>query len=85
VARSSIKAVTVIIVNFDEVARYDDQRVWAHVAQTCRLSRKRLIPKSVRYNGYRVTRGKNVATVHLYFDKEETFQFAFAPAFPIQD
>jgi len=74
-----VKHIIVVILNFDEVARYDDQGIWHHVVQTCCLSKKRLIPKSVKFNGYRVTRSQREIMVHLYNDQREVMQFGFAP------
>lgn len=74
-----MKHLTVIILNFDEVARYDDQGLWRHIVQTCRLSKRRLIPKSVRFNGYRISRSPDEITAHLYNDEREVMQFGFAP------
>jgi hypothetical protein len=75
-----MKHITVIILNFNEVARYDDEGIWHHVVQTCRLSEKRLIPKSVRFNGYRISRSKNKVIAHLYNGEREVMRFGFAPA-----
>ena len=67
-----------IITNFEEVAQYDDQGIWNHVIQTCRLSKKRLIPKALKFNGYQVTRSVNEVVAHLYKDEREVFRFGFA-------
>jgi hypothetical protein len=75
-----MKHITVIILNFDEVARYDDEGIWHHVLQTCRLSKKRLIPKSIRFNGYRISRRENEVIAHLYNGEREVMRFGFAPA-----
>jgi hypothetical protein len=75
-----MKHLTVIIVNFEEVARYDDEGIWHHVLQTCRLSKKRLIPKSIRFNGYRISRSENEVIAHLYNGEREVMRFGFAPA-----
>jgi hypothetical protein len=73
-----MKQIKVVIVNFDEVARYDDEGIWHHVVQTCRLSKKRLIPKSLRFNGCRISRQENEVIAHLYHGDREVMQFGFA-------
>jgi hypothetical protein len=73
-----MKQVTIIIVNYDEVARYGDERIWQHVLQTCQLSRKCLIPKSLKFDGYRVSRSDHETVVHLYYGEKEKFRFGFA-------
>lgn len=78
-AKRSIPHVTVVILDFEQVARFSDPDVWGHVVQTCRLSRKRLIPKSVRYDGFRVSRGEKSVTAHLHFGETETMRFSFVP------
>ena len=75
-----MKHITVIILNFDEVARYDDEGMWHHVLQTCRVSKKRLIPKSVRFNGYRIRCSENEIMARLYKGEREVLRFDFAPA-----
>jgi hypothetical protein len=78
-----MKHLTIIITNFEEVARYNDEEIWHHVLLTCRLSKKRLIPKSIRFNGYRITRGEHEVVAHLYNGDREVMRFGFArmPAF----
>jgi len=75
-----MKHITVVILNFNEVSRYDDEDIWHHVVQTCRLSKKRLIPKSFRFNGYRISRSENEVIAHLYNGEREVMRFGFAPA-----
>ena len=68
-----------MILNFDKVAQHDDESIWRHVIQTCRLSKKRLIRKSVRFNGYRISRRESEVIAHLYNGQREVMQFGFAP------
>jgi hypothetical protein len=75
-----MKHLTVVILNFAEVAKYDDEGVWRHVLQTCRLSRRRLIPKSVKFDRCRVSRSEHEIVAHLYNGEKETMRFGFAPA-----
>lgn len=76
-SKRSIPVLEIVITNFDEVAHFDDRETCAHLFTTLRLSRKRLLPKSVRYNGFRVTRHPNAVTVHLHLDELETARVSF--------
>jgi hypothetical protein len=79
-ARGTIPVISIIILNFDEVKHYDDTGIFNHLVMTCRLSRKRIVPKSVRYNAFRVSRGENAVTVHLLLETKETARVSFAAA-----
>ncbi|MEQ1853867.1 MAG: hypothetical protein ABMA01_20005 [Chthoniobacteraceae bacterium] len=60
--------------------RYDDAGIFNHLVMTCRGCRKRIIPKSVRYNAFRVSRVENAVTVHLLLEEKETALVSFVPA-----
>jgi hypothetical protein len=74
-ARGTIPHISFVIINFDEVKRYDDHGIVNHLTMTFRLSRKRILPKSVRYNSARVNR----VTVHLYLGDKESARVSFIP------
>ncbi len=78
-ARGTIPVISFIILNFDEVKRYDDRGIYSHLVMTCRLSRKQIIPKRVRHNAFRVSRAEHAVTVHLLFDEKETARVSFVP------
>ena len=80
-ARGTIPHVSFVIMNFDEMKRYDDNGIINYLAMTFRLSRKRILPKSVRYDSARVSRVENAVTVHLYLGNKETARVSFVPAF----
>jgi hypothetical protein len=75
-----IPVISLVIVNFDEVKRYDDTEVYRHLVMTCRATRQRLIPKSVCYNAFRVSRVEHAVTVHLLLDTKETARVSFVSA-----
>src|SRR5690348_14882153 len=80
------KHVSVIDLDFDRVAASDDAGAFSHFKSVCQISRKRIVPKTVKTNAYRVTRTPQSVTIHLlWFDEkknseEETFRFSFVPA-----
>lgn len=79
-ARGTIPVISIVILNFDEVQHYDDSGIFNHLVMTCRLSRKRIIPKSVRYNAFRVSRLDHAVTVHLHLEEKETARISFVAA-----
>jgi hypothetical protein len=76
-ARGPIPVISIVILNFDDVKRYDDTGIFNHLVMTCRLTRKRIIPKSVRYNAFRVSRVEHAVTVHLLMEAKETARVSF--------
>jgi hypothetical protein len=75
----SIPGLAIAITNSDEGAAFNDRQAFAHCITSLRLSRRRLLPKSVSYNGFRLTRSVNRVTVHLHLDDRETARVSFIP------
>jgi hypothetical protein len=73
----SVPTLDIVITNFDQVARFDDREAFAHCMNSLRLSGKRLLPKSLRFNGCRVTRTEHRVTVHLHLDQREMARVGF--------
>jgi len=78
-ARGTIPHISFVITNFDEVKRYDDNGVVNHLLMTFRISRKRILPKSVLYDSGRISRVENAVTVRLYLGEKETARVSFVP------
>jgi hypothetical protein len=76
-ASKSIPTPDIVITNFEHVARFDDRQAFAHCINSLRLSRKRLLPKSLRFNGFRVTRTEHRVNVHLHMDQREMARVSF--------
>jgi hypothetical protein len=79
-ARGTIPVISIIIANFDAVKQYDDAGLYRHLVMTCRLSRKRIIPKTVHFNSYRVSRIEHAVTLHLLVDTREMARVSFVVA-----
>jgi hypothetical protein len=65
--------------DYDSITRMTDKEVLDHLNFVCKLSRKRVVPLNVRRNKFRVSRGTNYVTVHLFWDKKETCRVSFVP------
>lgn len=80
-----IRSVAVVSLDFDSIARCNDDGVYKHMIATLSLSRKRMFPKSLEWNAYRVTRVPASVTVHLLQRKDrenelkEVARFGFIP------
>jgi hypothetical protein len=61
----SIPSISVILLDFDQLARSNDEVVIARFRFYCANSRKRVFPKSVFFNAYRVERNPEQITIHL--------------------
>jgi len=83
---SKIHCIDVVHLDFDSVARYTNEQLYAYMLFTCRSSKRRLIPKRIRWNAYRVTRNQNAVRIHLLHAKDEISEpkevarFGFIPA-----
>jgi hypothetical protein len=83
---AKIHCIDVVHVNFESVARYSNEQLYAYMLFTCRSSRRRLIPKRIRWNAYRVTRDANFVRIHLLSLKDsvaeprEVARFGFIAA-----
>lgn len=76
------KQITVVHLRFQEdIARLADEGLYQQMIITCRLNRKRLIPKSVSWDSFRALRAPNWADVELFRENKLVFRFGFAPAF----
>ena len=77
-----IGEITVVHVRFqEEIANLSEEGLYQQMIITCRLNRKRLIPKSVSWDSFRALRGQNWAGVELLRENKLVFRFGFAPAF----
>lgn len=65
--------------DFDSITRMTDKEVLDHLSFVCKLFKKRVVPRNVRSNRFRVTRGTTHVTVHLAWDKKETCRVSFVP------
>jgi hypothetical protein len=62
------------------VKRYDDAGIYRHLVITCRLSRKPIIRRSVRWNTFRASRVEHAVTVHLLRETKEKARVSFVAA-----
>jgi hypothetical protein len=80
-----IRSIAVVSLDFDSIARRDDKSVYRQMVATLRMSKKRMFPKSVSWNAYRVARTPRSITIHLLLSKtqaekpKEVARFAFIP------
>jgi hypothetical protein len=83
---NTVKHVSVMDLDFESVARLNDQNVLQRFQFVRRTSKKNGIPKTLNSNAYKVVRDAQAVTIHfLLFDREknierETFRFSFVPA-----
>ena len=75
----SVPSFTICDLEYDELLRSDDKTVFSRLEFILRTTKKRLCPKSVRHDDYKVTRGLACVTIHLYMGKTETASFSFVP------
>jgi hypothetical protein len=81
-----IHCIDVVHVDFDSVARYTNEQLYSYMLFACRSSKRHLIPKRIRWNAYRITRGANFVRIHLLALKDsvteprEVARFGFIPA-----
>ena len=81
-----MKAITVILLDFDNLSRSSDQHVIQRMVFACRMSRKALLPRNLNYNFARVSRQPHLITIHLLLVDPQTSKerevalFSFAPA-----
>ena len=81
----SLKGIPVISItslDFDNIARMSDQEVYQHLVVVCRLSRKRIVPAKIQYNGFRVSRAPDNVYIHLLLGDKETCRVGFVPIPP---
>jgi hypothetical protein len=67
-----VHCIDIVHVNFDAVARYSNEQLYAYMLFACRSSKRRLIPKRIRWNAYSVTRNQNAVRIHLLLAKDQT-------------
>jgi hypothetical protein len=81
-AARSISTVTIFHLEFDDLAQSDDRALVGQMQLIVRSSKKRVFPKSVKYDRYAVSRGSTCLTIQLYMGDIETarFRFVLAPA-----
>jgi hypothetical protein len=78
-AARSIPTVTILHLKFDALAHSDDTAVVGQMQLIVRNSKKRVFPKSVKYDRCAVSRGSPCLTIHLYMGDIETARFKFVP------
>ena len=82
---SLLKAITVILLDFDDLSRSSDQHVIQRMVFACRMSKKALLPRNLNYNFARVSRQPQLITIHLLLVDQQTSKerevalFSFAP------
>jgi hypothetical protein len=57
--------IDIVHLDFDGIARCTNEQLYEHMLFACRSTKRRLIPKRIRWNAYRVTRNANSVTIHL--------------------
>jgi hypothetical protein len=77
---NSITVVSLTSLDYERIARLPDRDVIEEFVAVCRVSKKRIVPRKIRYNAYRVSRAQHLVTIHLLNGDKETFRFNFVPA-----
>lgn len=84
--RKQTKQVTLVDLDFDNLKPLNDSALYEHFQRVCALSKKRLVPKNLDSNAFRVTRNPKCISIHFLFVARkgdpgaEVFRFSFAPA-----
>lgn len=76
-AAKRIREVTLTVTNFDDLVGYNDRQIFSHFVMVCRLSKKRLVPKTVSFTSYKVERHKSQIRILFYNEDNHTFTFGF--------
>jgi hypothetical protein len=80
------KHVTLVDLNFDNLKPLNNEALYQHVLRVCALSKKRLVPKNLGSNAFRVTRNPKRISIHFLVAARkddpgtEVFRFSFIPA-----
>jgi hypothetical protein len=67
---------------FENIEWMTDAEAINYLLRVC-LRRSRVIPKKVKYEAARVSRGQQRVTIHLHFQGRETARVSFVPAPPL--
>jgi hypothetical protein len=78
-----IPHVSVTHANFASLTQSGDGYIIQQFRAVAGLSRKKIFPKSVKYNQCRVSRGQNQITIQFCLDGTETARFSFVPIPPV--
>jgi len=76
---SKIHAVTVIHLDVGSLASGSDQAILGHMRFALSHSKKRLFPKTLKCDRYRIERAVNRVTIRMYNGDAETARFSFVP------
>jgi hypothetical protein len=71
--------VTLTVVDFASVAAMADKDVYNHFMSFCGRSATRIVPPSVKWDRFRVTRSKDCVSVCLFKGEKEAFRLSFVP------
>lgn len=69
--------VTLTVGNFDAIKRLDDAGVYNRFVSLCRLSSTRIVPRSVKWDQFSVTRENDRVSLSLFLGDRETFRLGF--------
>jgi hypothetical protein len=79
------KQVTLVDLDFDNLKTLNDRAIYQRFRAACSLSKKSLVPRNLKTNAYRVSRGEKHITLHFIWATSkddpgtEVFRFSFAP------
>lgn len=79
-ANKSIPTVTASLVDFDVLTNGPDEAVFQRFQFACSMGKKRIFPKSVKYDRGQVVRGEKHVTIRFYLGEIETARFSFVPS-----
>jgi hypothetical protein len=78
----TIPVISITSFDFEQIAAMSNKEAIEHLFQVCRLSSKPIIPKKVKYEAARVSRGPGRVTVHLCLNGNDTARVSFVPSPP---
>lgn len=76
---NKIRAVTVVYLDFDSLAKCTDDAIFGRMRFAQSLSKERIFPKTLKCDRYRVERAHNFVTIHLFNGDAEKARFSFVP------
>ncbi len=79
-----MKAVTVILIDFANLAQSSDDEIFQRMVFYCRTTTPSILPRNLKFNAYIISRQPNLLTIHLLqadqirSTQREVAQFSFA-------
>lgn len=74
-----MKTVRLVHLEFNRLRGQRPERIYAQFVALCRMSRKRIFPRSLTWDSYAVIEHPEAITIHLARDGKDVALFSFVP------